>query len=73
MTEGVGDIRKRVERLESGAAVATVGITHLATVTADENGEHPGDGEAAAGSLPWVLSEDSTKWTATLPMAARRS
>lgn len=35
-------------------------------VTADENGEHPGAVEQAAGSLPWTLSGDG-KWRATLP------
>lgn len=39
----------------------------LATVTADELGEHPGDVEAAAGLLPWVMSEDGSTWRAQLP------
>jgi hypothetical protein len=39
----------------------------IATVTTDENGEYPGEVEAAAGSLPWVMSEDGSKWRAELP------
>lgn len=39
----------------------------LAAVTADELGEHPGDVEAAAGSLPWTMDEDGSTWRAALP------
>lgn len=39
----------------------------LATVAADGNGEHPGDVEAAAGSLPWTMDEDGSRWRAVLP------
>ncbi|MGH3171001.1 MAG: hypothetical protein ACRDN0_34665 [Trebonia sp.] len=39
----------------------------LAAVTADENGEHPGDVEAAAGSLPWTMADDGSHWRAVLP------
>jgi hypothetical protein len=39
----------------------------LAAVTADERGEWPGEIEAAAGSLPWIMSEDGSKWRAEMP------
>jgi hypothetical protein len=42
-------------------------ITRLAAVTADENGEHPGDVEEAAGSLSWTMDEDGSRWRAELP------
>jgi hypothetical protein len=39
----------------------------LATVTADELGEHPGHAGAAAGSLSWSVSADGSTWRAALP------
>jgi hypothetical protein len=52
----------RVDALLAGRRAA-----RLATVTADEDGEHPGGAGQAAGSLPWVMSGDGTRWTAALP------
>jgi len=51
------------ERLLAGQRDARAAC--LAVVTADENGEHPGDVEQAAGSLPWTLSDDG-KWRAQM-------
>ena len=48
-------------------ASPTAALDALAAVTADELGEHPGDVEAAAGSLPWKMDEDGSTWRAQLP------
>jgi hypothetical protein len=52
--------------VEVDAAVAAV-AAKLAVAAADENGEYPGDIEAAAGAWPWVIAEDGASWTVKLP------
>jgi hypothetical protein len=64
--ESLDDLGERLGRLEARGESRQNWPTTLA-ITADENGEYPGAVEAAAGSIPWTMSDDETTWRAQLP------
>jgi hypothetical protein len=62
----VGSGDTPAEALAAASPLEAAGGMDLAVVTA-ERGEHPGDVEAAAGLLPWVMAADGSTWRAQLP------